>query len=46
MIASQQKLADAFTDSGQIQGGVNFADYTDKRYNEALTPYFVAPQQP
>ncbi|WP_423785333.1 ABC transporter substrate-binding protein [Gordonia bronchialis] len=46
VIASQQKLADAFTDSGQIQGGVNFADYTDKRYNEALTPYFVAPQQP
>jgi sulfonate transport system substrate-binding protein len=40
VVASQQKLADAFADSGQLQGEVDFGRFVDDRYNEALTPLF------
>lgn len=44
VVASQQKLADAFADSGQLQGQVDFASFVDNRYDESLAPLFGTPQ--
>jgi sulfonate transport system substrate-binding protein len=40
--ASEQKIADLFAESGQITTAPKFADYVDRRYNEALRPLFVS----
>ncbi|TDZ79930.1 putative aliphatic sulfonates-binding protein precursor [Mycobacteroides salmoniphilum] len=39
--ASEQKLADLFAQSGQIQGKPTFSDFVDNRYNDVLTQYFA-----
>lgn len=45
VIDDEQQLSDVFADAGQIQdGATDFADFSDKRYNDALRPYFSAPQ--
>ena len=44
VVASEQELADAFADSGQLQGQVDFAKFVDNRYDEALAPLFGTPQ--
>ena len=36
VIDSEQKLTDLFAQSGQIQGKPKFADWVDKRFNDAL----------
>jgi sulfonate transport system substrate-binding protein len=38
LVASEQKLADAFTAAGQIPGKVDIAGYVDRRYNSAVAP--------
>lgn len=38
VIASQQRLADLFAASGQLQSSPKFADWVDRRFNEALRP--------
>ena len=38
MVASEQKLTDLFAHSGQIQSAPKFADWVDRRYNDALAP--------
>ncbi|MDS1114340.1 ABC transporter substrate-binding protein [Gordonia westfalica] len=43
VVESQQKLADAFAESGQLQGEVDFAAFVDNRYDGALTEYFAEP---
>lgn len=42
VIASEQKLADLFAESGQIEKSPKFADWVDKRYNDALRPLFLS----
>lgn len=42
VIASEQKLADLFAESGQIEKSPKFSDWVDKRYNDALRPLFVS----
>ncbi|MFC9982415.1 ABC transporter substrate-binding protein [Gordonia sp. NPDC127522] len=44
VVASEQELADAFADSGQLQGQVDLAKFVDNRYDEALAPLFGTPQ--
>lgn len=44
VVASEQELADAFADSGQLQGQVDFAKFVNNRYDEALAPLFGTPQ--
>jgi sulfonate transport system substrate-binding protein len=41
VIASEQRITDLFAESGQISTTPVFADWVDKRYNEALRPLFV-----
>lgn len=41
VVASEQKLADLFASSGQIPSTPKFADWVDRRYNDALRPLFV-----
>lgn len=43
VVESQQKLADAFAESDQLQGEVDFATFVDNRYDGALTEYFAQP---
>ncbi|MEU6599522.1 ABC transporter substrate-binding protein [Streptomyces flaveolus] len=38
LIASEQRIADAFTELRLIPGKVDFADFTDSRYNGDLPP--------
>jgi sulfonate transport system substrate-binding protein len=42
VIASEQKLADLFAASGQIASAPKFADWVDRRYNDALRPLFIS----
>jgi len=42
VIASEQKLADLFAESGQIASAPKFSDWVDRRYNEALRPLLVS----
>ncbi|MFE0750523.1 ABC transporter substrate-binding protein [Gordonia sp. NPDC058843] len=44
VVASEQELADAFADSGQLQGKVDFGTFVDNRYDESLAPLFGTPQ--
>lgn len=41
VIASEQKLTDLFAASGQIQRDPKFADWVDRRFNDALRPNLV-----
>jgi sulfonate transport system substrate-binding protein len=43
IIASEQKIADLFAESGQIASPApKFADWVDRRYNEALRPLLIS----
>lgn len=42
VVDSEQKLADLFAESGQIQGSPKFADWVDRRYNDALAPLLIS----
>lgn len=42
VIASEQKIADLFAESGQIAAAPVFTDWVDKRYNEALRPLLIS----
>ncbi|MET0702567.1 MAG: ABC transporter substrate-binding protein [Mycobacterium sp.] len=41
VVDSEQKLTDLFAESGQIQGSPKFADWVDRRYNDALAPLLI-----
>ncbi len=43
VVASEQKLADLFAASGQIQSAPKFGDWVDRRYNDTLRPLFITP---
>jgi sulfonate transport system substrate-binding protein len=42
VISSEQKLADLFAESGQIAAAPKFADWVDRRYNDALRPLLIS----
>jgi sulfonate transport system substrate-binding protein len=42
VISSEQKLADLFAESGQIASAPKFADWVDRRYNDALRPLLIS----
>ncbi len=42
VIASEQKLANLFAAGDQIPSAPRFADWVDKRYNDALRPLFLS----
>jgi sulfonate transport system substrate-binding protein len=42
VVASEQKLADLFAESGQISSSPKFADWVDRRYNDALRPLLIS----
>jgi sulfonate transport system substrate-binding protein len=42
VVSSEQKLADLFAASGQIQSSPMFADWVDRRFNEVLRPSLIA----
>jgi sulfonate transport system substrate-binding protein len=43
IVTSEQKLADLFAESGQIASPApKFAQWVDKRYNDALRPLFIS----
>jgi sulfonate transport system substrate-binding protein len=41
VVNSEQKIADLFAKSGQIQTAPKFADYVDRRFNDMLAPLLV-----
>ena len=42
VVAAEQKLADLFAASEQIPAAPNFADWVDRRYNDALRPLLIS----
>ncbi|MCW2686763.1 MAG: transporter substrate-binding protein [Mycobacterium sp.] len=42
VVASEQRLADLFAASGQIQSSPKFADWVDRRYNDTLKPLLIS----
>ena len=42
VVAAEQKLADLFAQSEQIPAAPKFADWVDKRYNDALRPLLIS----
>ncbi len=42
VVASEQALADLFAESGQIASAPTFADWVDRRYNDALKALLLA----
>jgi sulfonate transport system substrate-binding protein len=42
VVGSEQKLADLFAESGQIQSAPKFSDWVDRRYNDALRPLLIS----
>jgi sulfonate transport system substrate-binding protein len=42
VVASEQKLADLFVGSGQIQSAPDFAKWVDRRYGDALQPTLIS----
>ena len=42
VVASEQKIADLFAESGQIPSAPKFADWVDRRYNDALRPLLIS----
>jgi sulfonate transport system substrate-binding protein len=43
VVGSEQKLADLFAASGQLDSAPNFADWVDRRYNDVLRPLLISP---
>jgi sulfonate transport system substrate-binding protein len=44
IVASEQKIADLFAESGQIASPApKFAEWVDRRYNETLRPLLISP---
>lgn len=43
VIASEQRIANLFAASGQLQSPPNLADWVDRRFNDSLRPYLLAP---
>lgn len=41
LIASEQEMADLFAESHQIAAAPDFAAWVDRRYSDALSPYYV-----
>ncbi len=44
VVASEQKLADAFAAAGQLDHKPVIADFVDKRFNSTVAPYAVSTQ--
>jgi sulfonate transport system substrate-binding protein len=42
VVASEQRIADLFAESGQIASAPKFADWVDRRYNDALRPLLIS----
>lgn len=42
VVASEQKLADLFAGSGQIQSAPDFAKRVDRRHGDALQPTLIS----
>jgi sulfonate transport system substrate-binding protein len=42
VVASEQRIADLFAESDQIASAPNFADWVDRRYNDALRPLLIS----
>ena len=42
VVASEQKIADIFAESGQITSAPKFSDFVDRRYNDALRPLLIS----
>ncbi|TGD86379.1 ABC transporter substrate-binding protein [Mycolicibacterium sp. CH28] len=42
VVASEQKIADLFASSGQIQSAPDFAKWVDRRYADVLKPYLIS----
>ncbi|GFG65433.1 hypothetical protein MKUB_29230 [Mycobacterium kubicae] len=42
LVASEQKLADLFAASGQIQSSPRFTNWVDRRFNEVLRPNLIS----
>jgi len=38
LVASEQRLADAFTSAGQLPGKVDISGFVDRRFNDAVAP--------
>jgi len=38
LVASEQQLADAFTQAGQLPGKVDISGFVDRRYNPVIGP--------
>ena len=45
VVASEQKIADLFAESGQIAAAPKFGDWVDRRYNDALRPLLISANQ-
>ncbi|WP_132992798.1 ABC transporter substrate-binding protein [Gordonia zhaorongruii] len=43
VVESEQTVADAFIEAGQIEGNPQFADYVDQRYNDVVQPFVGKP---
>ena len=46
VVASEQQLADAFTQAGQLPGKVDISGYVDRRYNAVIAPLAGAQTDP
>lgn len=44
VVSTEQQLADAFGQAGQIDGTPSIAGYVDRRFNAVVTPYVTAGQ--
>lgn len=42
VVASEQRLADLLAGAGQVQSSPKFADWVDRRYNDAVRPYVIS----
>jgi sulfonate transport system substrate-binding protein len=42
VVGAEQKLADLFAASGQIQAAPKFADWVDRRFNDVLRPLLIS----
>jgi sulfonate transport system substrate-binding protein len=41
LVGTEQQLADLFADSKQIADAPKFANWVDRRYNDALSPLLI-----
>jgi sulfonate transport system substrate-binding protein len=42
VVASEQRLADLFASSGQIQSSPKVSDWVDRRFNDTVRPYLIS----